>query len=114
MTSGMNTVIYPVTDLVAAKAIYRALLGAEPSWDQPYYVGFDIGGQHVGLNPNGHSQGMTGPQGFFDVDDIAKAVLALVEAGATELQAAKDVGGGKLVATVKDVDGNIIGLIQPR
>lgn len=114
MTSGMHTYVVPVTDLTAAKAVYGALLGVEPSWDQPYYVGFDAAGQHLGLDPNGHQQGMTGPQGFWDVDDIAKAVRVLVEAGATQVQSPKDVGGGKLIATVRDADGNIIGLVQPR
>lgn len=82
--------------------------------DQPYYVGFGVAGQHLGLDPNGHRQGMIGPQGFWDVDDIAAVVTVLVEAGATQVQSPKDVGGGKLIATLKDADGNIIGLVQQR
>lgn len=67
----------------------------------------------VGLDPNGHAQGMTGPIGYWQVDDIRARLGALVEAGAEVLQDVKDVGGGKLVASVKDADGNGIGLIQP-
>lgn len=113
MTSGMQTVIYPVKDLDQAKRLYTALLGVEPSMDQPYYVGFEVNGQDVGLDPNGRSQGMTGPLGYWHVDDIAATLKQLRDAGAEEVQAVRDVGGGKLTATVKDADGNIVGLIQP-
>ena len=113
MTSGMNTIIYPVEDLAAAKGLYARLLGAEPVVDQPYYVGFDVDGQDVGLDPNGRAQGLSGPVGYWHVDDLAATVEALVAAGGTAQQAATDVGGGKLVASVTDADGNVIGLIQP-
>jgi len=113
MTSGMQTVIYPVHDLEQAKRLYTALLGVEPSMDQPYYVGFNVDGQDVGLDPNGHSQGLTGPLGYWHVDDIAATLQQLRDAGAEEVQAVRDVGGGKLTASVKDADGNIVGLIQP-
>jgi predicted enzyme related to lactoylglutathione lyase len=112
MTSGMRTIIYPVKDLARAKRLYGALLGVAPTVDQPYYVGFDAGAQHVGLDPNGHAHGMTGPVGYWHVDDIAGCVRALLDAGGETLQAARDVGGGKLAATVKDADGNVVGLIQ--
>ena len=66
MIHGVKTIIYPVKDLARAKKVYSALLGAiEPSMDQPYYVGFNVGGQDIGLDPNGHSQGMTGPLAYF-------------------------------------------------
>jgi extradiol dioxygenase family protein len=61
MTSGMRTVIYPVKDLAQAKTLYGTLLGVEPDMDEAYYVGFSVGGQHVCLDPHGHSKGMTGP-----------------------------------------------------
>lgn len=64
MTSGMKTMIYPVRDLVRAKALYGSLLGVAPSMDEPYYAGFRVGDQEVGLDPNGHSQGLTGPVGY--------------------------------------------------
>ena len=112
MTSGLRTVIYPVKDLARAKALYGTLLGVAPYMDEAYYVGFNVGGQDVGLDPHGHSQGMTGPTGYWHVDDIRKSVHLLLEAGAQAQQEVKDVGGGKLIASVKDADGNVIGLIQ--
>lgn len=80
--------------------------------DEAYYVGFSIGGQDIGLDPNGHSQGMTGPVGYRHVDDIRESLKSLLSAGAEAHQEVKDVGGGKLIASVKDADGNVIGLIQ--
>jgi predicted enzyme related to lactoylglutathione lyase len=111
MTSGLSTVIYPVKDLARAKALYAALLG-EPSMDAPYYVGFQVGDQQLGLDPHGHDQGLTGPVPYWTVDDINEQLRGLVSAGAQELQPVRDVGGGKLIASVKDADGNIIGLMQ--
>ena len=112
MTSGMRTVIYPVKDLDAAKAVFGAALNAEPVMDQPYYVQYDVEGLTIGLDPNGHRHGQAGPVLYWDVDDITAAVHALVVAGATEVQPVKDVGGGKLIAVVTDADGNAIGLSQ--
>ncbi|NUR07298.1 MAG: glyoxalase [Nocardioidaceae bacterium] len=111
-TTGMRTVITPVHDLAAATSLYGALLG-EPVMNEPYYVQF-VGpdGQQVGLDPNGHRKGLTGPVGYWHVDDMDAAVKALVEAGASEKDAPSDVGGGRLVATLTDADGNPIGLIQ--
>jgi predicted enzyme related to lactoylglutathione lyase len=112
MTEGIKTIIYPVTDLEKAKALYSALLGVAPSMAEPYYVGFNVAGQDVGLDPNGHRQGMTGPVSYWRVNDIESSLKALLDAGAEAQQAIKDVGGGKLIASVKDPDGNVIGLIQ--
>ena len=112
MNAGVQTIIYPVKDLAAAKALYGPLLG-EPLMDQPYYVGYRVAGQDVGLDPNGHAQGMTGPLSYWHVDDIKGTLGELVAAGATVRQDVKDVGGGKLIAAVTDADGNAIGLIQP-
>ena len=81
--------------------------------DEAYYVGFTIDGQEVGLEPHGHCQGMTGPVGYWHVDDINERFERLLAAGAEVQHAVRDVGGGKLIATLKDGDGNIIGLIQP-
>ena len=69
-TQGIQTVLHPVTDLEKAKAVYTALLGIEPQADSPYYVGFDVEGQHIGLVPNGGPQGMTSPVASWHVDDI--------------------------------------------
>jgi predicted enzyme related to lactoylglutathione lyase len=112
MTSIIRTVIYPVTDLAQAKTLYGTLVGVEPYADEAYYVGFRVGDQEVGLDPHGHSKGMTGPVGYWQVADIKESLKLLLEAGAEVQQAISDVGGGKLIASVKDADGNIIGLIQ--
>lgn len=112
MSSGFRTIIYPVKDLARAKTLYSALLGVEPVNDSPYYVGFKVGDQDIGLDPNGHNQGMPGPVGYFEVDDIEARLKQLLDAGAEAQQPIKDVGGGKLIATVKDADGNVIGIMQ--
>jgi predicted enzyme related to lactoylglutathione lyase len=111
MTEGVKTIMYPVTDLARAKTLYGKLLGVEPYMDEAYYVGFKVGGQDVGLNPHGHGKGMAGPVGYWHVDDIEQGLKALLGAGADVQQEVKDVGGGKLIATVKDADGNVIGLL---
>ncbi|MFI9738060.1 VOC family protein [Nocardia sp. NPDC052278] len=113
MTTGLQTIVYPVTDLVKAKSVYGALFGSEPTADTPYYVGYRVAGQDIGLDPNGHKKGMTGPIGYWTVDDIDKQLATLVEAGAEVTQQPTNVGGGKLIATVEDADGNVFGLMQP-
>ena len=112
MNHGIKTIIYPVKDVARAKAIFSKLLGGQPYADAPYYVGFRVGEQEIGLLPNGHASGMTAPLGYFHVDDIKATLDALVNEGAQVLQPVKDVGKGRLVASVKDADGNPIGLIQ--
>jgi predicted enzyme related to lactoylglutathione lyase len=112
MTTGVQTIIYPVQELAGTKAAFVALFGVEPEMDEPYYVGFKVAGQDVGLDPNGHAKGMTGAVPYWHVDDVVKSLEGLVGAGATAVQEPEDVGGGKLVATAKDADGNMIGLIQ--
>ncbi len=112
MTSGKKTVIYPVKDLDKAKAVYGSLLGVAPEMDEAYYVGYRVGGQDIGLDPHGHGKGMTGPVSYWHVDDIERSLKGLFAAGAVEHQSVQDVGGGKLVASVTDADGNVIGLIQ--
>jgi predicted enzyme related to lactoylglutathione lyase len=77
--------------------------------DEPYYVGFRVGGQELGLDPNGHREGAVG---YWEVDDIEQRVAALRDAGAAEVEGIHDVGGGKRVATLKDADGNLIGLSE--
>ncbi|MBE7511417.1 MAG: glyoxalase [Anaerolineales bacterium] len=112
MNQGIQTIIYPVKDIAQAKALYRALLGVAPYMDEPYYVGFTVGDQDVGLDPNGHKAGITAPLGYYQVKDIQASLQALLDAGAQLQQGIKDVGGGKLTASVKDSDNNLIGLIQ--
>lgn len=109
MNQGIRTVVYPVKDLDRAKTLFRKLLGVEPYADSPHYVGFKVGDQDIGLDPNGHKAGMTV---YYHVDDIKQSLQSLLDAGSQILQEIKDVGGGGLIASVRDPDGNIIGLIQ--
>jgi predicted enzyme related to lactoylglutathione lyase len=113
-TSGILTVLHPVSDLAAAKQMYTALLGVPPQADSPYYVGFDAAGQQIGLVPNGAQQGMTGPVAYWHVADIQAKLAEVTAAGATVKESPRDVGGGRLVATVTDPDGNVLGLLQDR
>ncbi|MEV5485642.1 MULTISPECIES: VOC family protein [Streptomyces] len=113
-TQGIKTVLHPVSDLAAAKEVYTALLGVPPQADEPYYVGFDVAGQHIGLVPGGGGQGMTSPVAYWHVPDIEAKLAELTAAGATLKEPARDVGGGRLVATVTDPDGNVLGLLQDR
>src|SRR5712691_13225573 len=110
MSQGVNLLVFPVKDIARAKRLYSTFLGVEPYADAPYYVGFRVGDQEVGLDPNGHKQGMTG---YWHVDDIRGSLQALLDAGAQLQEDVRDVGGGRLIATVKDADGNLIGLLQP-
>lgn len=112
MTEGVKTIIYPVEDLARAKTLYGKLAGVEPYADEVYYVGFKVGDQDIGLDPYGHGKGMTGPPAYWHVDDIEGSLRALLDAGAEVHQEVTDVGGGLLIASVKDADGNVIGLRQ--
>ena len=112
MTEGVKTIIYPVKDLAGAKALFGRWLGARPTVDEVYYAQFELDGQIVGLDPHGHRRGMTGPVAYRHVTDIAADLRALLDAGAVPLQDVTDVGGGRLIASVKDPDGNLLGLMQ--
>jgi predicted enzyme related to lactoylglutathione lyase len=111
-TEGIKTVLHPVSDLARAKAVYAALLGVEPSADSSYYVGFDAAGQHIGLVPAGGPQGMTSPVAYWHVPDIEAKLAEVTAAGGTVKEPARDVGGGRLVATFTDPDGNVLGVLQ--
>jgi predicted enzyme related to lactoylglutathione lyase len=112
MNQGFRLLLYPVNHIARAKTLYGKLLGVEPYTDEAYYVGFRVGDLEIGLDPNGHKKGMTGPVGYWQVDDIKKSLQLLLDAGAQTQQEVQDVGGGKLIALVRDGDGNITGLIQ--
>jgi predicted enzyme related to lactoylglutathione lyase len=107
----IKTVLHPVSDLAKAKPVYTALLGAEPTADAAYYVGYDVGGQHIGLVPNSTE---AGPVAYWHVPDIEAKLAEVTAAGGVLKDAARDVGGGRLVATVTDPDGNVLGLLQDR
>jgi len=106
-TEGIKIVLHPVSDLAKAKPVYTALLGMPPQADSAYYVGYEAAGQHIGLVPGGGQQGMTSPVAYWRVPDI-EAKLA----GATVKESPHDVGGGRLVASFTDPDGNVLGLFQ--
>jgi predicted enzyme related to lactoylglutathione lyase len=112
MNQGIRLFVYPVKDIARAKTLYSKLLGLEPYVDAAYYVGFRVADQEVGLDPNGHNKGMTGPVGYWHVSDIKKSLQLLLDVGAQVQQDVTDVGGGRLIAWAKDADSNIIGLIQ--
>ena len=111
-TEGVQIILHPVSDLAAAKALYTALLGVPPQADSSYYVGFEAAGQQIGLVPNGGPQRMASPVAYWRVPDIEAKLAEVTAAGATVKEPANDVGGGRLVATVTDLDGNVLGLFQ--
>src|SRR2546421_7913309 len=111
---GVTIVLHPVSDLTKAKAVYAALLGMPPQADSSYYVGFDAGGQHIGLVPGGGPQGMTSPVAYWQVPDIEAKLAEGTAAGATVKEPAHDVGGGHLVATGTHPHGNVLRLLQDR
>ena len=111
-TQGIQTVLHPVTDLAKSKAVYAALLGTAPQADSEYYVGFQAEGQQIGLVPGGGPQGMTSPVAYWHVADIEAKLAEVTAAGGTVKDAPRDVGGGRLVATFSDPDGNVLGLLQ--
>ncbi len=111
-TQGIKIVLHPVSNLEKAKATYAALLGQAPQADSPYYVGFDVAGQHIGLVPQGGGPDMKSPVAYWQVSDIEAKLAEVSAAGATVKESPRDVGGGRLVATFTDSDGNVLGLVQ--
>ena len=106
MSITINSLVVPVSDLDAAKAVYGALLGT-PHTDTPYYVGYDVGGFEVSLAPG---QDTGGPVAYADVDDLDAARDTLLAAGATERVAPRQVAPGARICVLADADGNPIGL----
>ncbi len=106
MSTTIRSLVIPVTDLDATKAVYTALLGA-PHTDEPYYVGYNVEGFEVGLNPAGQGGG---PVAFADVDDLDATRETLLAAGATERDAPRQVAPEARVCVLADPDGNPIGL----
>src|SRR6266576_4412837 len=111
-TQGIQTVLHPVSDLARAKTVYAALLGVPPQTDSAYYVGFEAAGQQIGLVPSGGPQSMTSPVAYWHVPDIEAKLAEVTAAGAAVKESPRDVGGGRLVATFTDPDGNVLGLVQ--
>jgi predicted enzyme related to lactoylglutathione lyase len=113
MLQGLRTVIYRVGDLERAKEWFSALLGFGPYFDEPFYVGFNVGGYELGLDPDA-SDARAGDSvvTYWGVADARAALARLVELGARERTGVQDVGGGVLVATVEDPFGNVVGIIE--
>lgn len=111
MFTGLRTVIYPVSDLSRAKAWYSAVLECTPYFDEPFYVGFSVGGFELGLDPDGLPGG-DGAVAYWGVSDAAAEVRRLTHLQALVHEAIKDVGNGIKVASFKDPFGNLIGIIE--
>ena len=111
MFLGLRTVIYPVADLPKAKVWYQRVLGVEPYFDQPFYVGFSVGGFELGLLPGG-TPGTGGPQPLWGVPDASAELERLLALGAKELEPVTEVGEEIKVAAVQDPFGNRLGIIE--
>lgn len=111
MSQNVTLLLYTVGDMAAAKKLFGTFLQAEPYVDSPYYVGYKVGDLEVGMTP-GQNAGIGSPVAYTQVADIQASLKALVDAGATIVQEPKDVGGGLLVASVKDASGNVLGVRQ--
>ena len=110
---GLRTAIYHAPDLAKAKSWYSKILGIEPYFDQPFYVGFNVGGYELGLDPDmeGVSRG-NNAVAYWGVKDAAIAYERMIELGAKKHSDVTDVGGGICVATVTDPFGNVFGIIE--
>jgi predicted enzyme related to lactoylglutathione lyase len=114
MFQGLRTVIYHAADLAATKEWYANALGVQPYFDQPFYVGFNIGGYELGLDPDPSSATGSGASAiaYWGVTDVEAALAHLVALGATDRLGVQDVGEGIRMASVIDPFGNIFGLIE--
>ncbi len=113
MFAGLRTQVFYVTDLDQAKTWWGARLGVAPYFDQPFYVGFNVGGYELGLAPaNPDDPKEKGSVTYWGVTNIEDAIRKLLDAGATEHQGIQDVGEGIKVASVLDPMGNVVGIIE--
>ena len=112
MFTGLKSVIYPSNDLEADTAFWEKATGIKPYFQQPYYVGFNIGGSELGLDPNATKEGLTYPVSYWHVTNATEAAAKLVADGVTVNSELKDVGGGMMMGTFKDLHGNIFGIIN--
>jgi predicted enzyme related to lactoylglutathione lyase len=110
MLLGLRTIVYPAPDLAAAKAWFTQLVGAPPYFDEPFYVGFSVGGHELGLDPD--ADPAAGPVTYWGVADVDAAIAALVAQGADEHDPIRDVGEGIRLASVRGPGGVIVGVIE--
>ncbi len=113
MIKGLRTVIYQVDDAAKAKEWYSSVLGFAPYFDEPFYIGFNVGGYELGLDPNGENvyKG-NNAIAYWGVEDINAAHQSLIEKGAESVSEPTNVGGEIYVATVRDPFGNVFGIIE--
>jgi catechol 2,3-dioxygenase-like lactoylglutathione lyase family enzyme len=109
MFLGLRTAIYPVADVGAAKAFFTKILGVEPNFDEPFYVGYTVAGYELGIVPKS-SDGE--PMTYWGVPDVDAAVAMLIEARAAPGHDVTEVGGGIRVAAVREPSGNLFGVIE--
>ncbi|MBI1805461.1 MAG: VOC family protein [Ignavibacteria bacterium] len=114
MFLGLRTVIYHTNDIKKAKEWYTALLGKKPYFDQPFYVGFNVGGFELGLDPDMTGVSPTGSHevAYWGVAHANESFKKLLELGATQHSPVQEVGEGIRVAIVKDPFGNTVGIIE--
>ena len=108
MPNTIQLIVYPTQDIEQAKTFYNSFLDTTPYVDSPYYVGYKVGDLEIGLDPSSK----LGPITYIDVNDINASLQAIVKAGGEVVQESKEVGGGLVIAQVKDTSGNIVGLRQ--
>lgn len=111
MLLGLRTLIFSAPDLVAARDWYTQVLGQAAYFDEPYYVGFAVGGFELGLVPEG-APSVLGARAYWGVESVDAALVRLNSLGATTCEAANDVGEGIRVASVRDPFGNLLGVIE--
>lgn len=110
---GLRTTIYKVGDITQAKHWYAEVLGMEPYFNQPFYVGFNVGGYELGLDPSDSADSKTeSVVTYWGVENINDGFQRLLQAGATVHEEPRDVGDGIQVATVKDPWNNVLGIIE--
>lgn len=105
---GLRTIIYPVADLDGARTWWTEFLGFSPYFDEPFYVGFNVGGYELGLVPDANPP--TGPTTYWAVDDVANAIVEAQSLGAEVHEGANEVGDGIVVGSVT-IDSNVVGFI---
>jgi catechol 2,3-dioxygenase-like lactoylglutathione lyase family enzyme len=107
---GLRTIVYPAPDLDAAKTFFTELTGTPPYFDEPFYVGYAVGGHELGLDPDADAD--AGPVTYWGVADVDAAVAELQALGATEHDAVREVGEGIRLASVRGPGGVIVGVIE--
>ncbi len=112
MFNGIKSVIYPSSNLEADTKFWAAVTGTKPYTAESYYVGFTIEGCELGLDPNAAQEGLTYPVGYWNVHDTKAATEQILASGATVHAELRDVGGGMMMGTFKDLSGNIFGIID--